>query len=85
MTLGFEPHMNSLSISLIDSVVFLRGVDFSTGRHENAPPSILRGLLTLRLTKPARISSIQVELIGQSLTTWSEGISFSSSALDTSN
>jgi hypothetical protein len=76
MTLGFEPHNNSLSISLIDPIVFLRGVDFSSGRHENAPPSILRGLLTLRLTKPTRISSIRVELIGHSVTTWSEGICF---------
>ncbi|KAH9067647.1 hypothetical protein EDB87DRAFT_1584443 [Lactarius vividus] len=76
MTLGFEPHSNSLSISLIDPIVFLRGVDHSSWRatvHENAPPSILRGLLTLCLTKPTRISSIQVELIGQSMTTWLDG------------
>ncbi|KAH9013780.1 hypothetical protein EDB84DRAFT_1531755 [Lactarius hengduanensis] len=72
----FEPHSNSLSISLIDPIVFLRGVDDSSWRatvHENAPPSILRGLLTLCLAKPTRISSIQVELIGQSMTTWLEG------------
>ncbi|KAH9050987.1 hypothetical protein EDB83DRAFT_2399578 [Lactarius deliciosus] len=68
MMSGFEPHKSSLSISLIDPVVFLRGV-----ARENAPPSILRGLLTLCLTKPTRISSIQVDLVGQSLVTWSEG------------
>ncbi|KAI9465255.1 hypothetical protein BJY52DRAFT_1414227 [Lactarius psammicola] len=76
MTLGSESHKNSLSISLIDPIVFLRGVGSSSWRstvHENAPPSILRGLLTLCLEKPTRISSIQVELIGQSVTTWSEG------------
>ncbi|KAH9025442.1 hypothetical protein EDB85DRAFT_1982737 [Lactarius pseudohatsudake] len=76
MTLGFEPHKNSLSISLIDPIVFLRGVDYSSRRsiaHEDAPPSILRGLLTLCLTKPTRISSIQVDLVGQSVVTWSEG------------
>ncbi|KAH9050986.1 hypothetical protein EDB83DRAFT_2399575 [Lactarius deliciosus] len=76
MTLGFEAHSNSLSISLIDPIVFLRGVDHSSWRatvHENAPPSVLRGLLTLCLAKPTRISSIQVELIGQSMTTWLEG------------
>ncbi|KAI9441621.1 hypothetical protein H4582DRAFT_1933824 [Lactarius indigo] len=76
MTLGFEPHRNSLSISLIDPVVFLRGVDYSSRRstiRENAPPSVLRGLLTLCLTKPTRISSIQVDLVGQSVVTWSEG------------
>ena len=77
MILGLEPHRNTLAISLIDPIVFLRGADFSRGRHENAPPSILRGLLTLCLTKPTRISSIEVELIGQSLTTWSEGLSAS--------
>jgi hypothetical protein len=80
MILGFEPHRHSLAISLIDPIVFLRGADFSRGRHENAPPSILRGLLTLSLTKPTRISSIEVELIGQSLTTWSEGLSASNHA-----
>jgi hypothetical protein len=85
MILGLEPHRNSLAISLIDPVVFLRGVDFSRGRHENSSPSILRGLLTLCLTKPTRISSIEVELIGQSLTTWSEGICLSLCALETSN
>ncbi|KAH9067648.1 hypothetical protein EDB87DRAFT_1584445 [Lactarius vividus] len=76
MTLGSEPHKNSLSISLIDPIVFLRGVDYSSRRsiaHENAPPSILRGLLTLCLTKPTRISSIQVDLVGQSVVTWTEG------------
>ncbi|KAH9006181.1 hypothetical protein EDB86DRAFT_3142790 [Lactarius hatsudake] len=76
MTPGFEPHKNSLSISLIDPIVFLRGVNSSTRRsiaRENAPPSILRGLLTLRLTKPTRISSIQVDLVGQSVVTWSQG------------
>src|SRR6266702_2536587 len=86
MALGFESHKNSLSISLIDPIVFLRGVDSSSWRstvHENAPPSILRGLLTLCLTKPTRISSIQVELIGQSVTTWSEGTCFSFCALET--
>ncbi|KAI9465256.1 hypothetical protein BJY52DRAFT_1209668 [Lactarius psammicola] len=76
MALGSEPHKNSLSISLIDPIVFLHGVDSSSWRstvHENAPPSILRGLLTLCLAKTTRISSIQVELIGQSVTSWLEG------------
>jgi len=61
MILGSEPHRNGLAVSLIDPIVFLRGVDFSRERHENAPPSILRGLLMLCLTKPTRISSIEVE------------------------
>ena len=61
---------NSLSISLTENTVFLRGVDF-TGRrrnHDNETPAIIRGLLTLELHKPTRISSIEVELQGKSST-----------------
>jgi hypothetical protein len=71
-----SPRKNSLSISLTESVVFLRSVDVSTHRpttRENTPPSILRGLLILSLVKPTRISSIKVDFIGQSVTTWTEG------------
>jgi hypothetical protein len=71
-----SPRKNSLSISLTESVVFLRSVDVSSHRpttRENTPPSILRGLLILSLVKPTRISSIKVDLIGQSVTTWTEG------------
>ena len=71
-----SPRKNSLSISLTESVVFLRSVDVSTHRpttRENTPPSILRGLLILSLVKPTRISSIQVDFVGQSITTWTEG------------
>ncbi|KAI0302332.1 hypothetical protein B0F90DRAFT_1816544 [Multifurca ochricompacta] len=70
----FRPRKNTLSVTLTESVVFLRAVDLSTRRsaaHENAPPSMLRGLLVLNLVKPTHISSIQVELVGQSVTTWS--------------
>jgi arrestin-related trafficking adapter 3/6 len=76
MTPTISPRKNSLSVSLTESVVFLRSVDFSAVRsttRENTPPSILRGLLILTLVKPTRISSIQVDLIGQSVTTWSDG------------
>jgi len=71
-----SPRKNSLSISLTESVVFLRSVDVSTHRpttRENTPPSILRGLLILSLVKPTRISSIKVDFIGQSVTTWTKG------------
>jgi hypothetical protein len=76
MTPTINPRKNSLSISLTESVVFLRSVDVSTHRpttRENTPPSILRGLLILSLVKPTRISSIKVDFIGQSVTTWTEG------------
>jgi hypothetical protein len=71
-----NPRKNTLSISLTESVLFLRSVDVSAHRSttpENPPPSILRGLLILNLVKPTRISSIQVDLIGQSVTIWTEG------------
>ncbi|VDC02678.1 unnamed protein product [Peniophora sp. CBMAI 1063] len=61
---------NSLTISLTENTVFLRGVDF-TGRrrnHDNETPAIIRGLLTLELSKPTRISSIEVELQGKTST-----------------
>ncbi|KAI0036132.1 hypothetical protein K488DRAFT_82398 [Vararia minispora EC-137] len=62
---------NRLDISLTESVVFLRGVDFSGRPHvrDSAPPAILRGLLTLELVKPTRITSIEVELQGKASTT----------------
>lgn len=61
---------NSLTISLTENTVFLRGVDF-TGRrrnHDNETPAIIRGLLTLELFKPTRISSIEIELQGKTAT-----------------
>jgi len=77
MTPTFNPRKNSLSISLTESVVFLRSVDVSahpSATRENASsPSILRGLLILTLVRPTRICNIQVELTGQSITTWTEG------------
>ena len=69
---------NSLDIRLTESVVFLRGGD-GTGRHRsgtqpNAPPAMIRGLLTLTLVKPTKISSIEVELLGKTSTVWPEGM-----------
>lgn len=37
-------------------------------------PAIIRGLLTLKLTKPSRIRRIEVKLEGKSRTEWPEGI-----------
>ena len=67
---------NSLSLTLTESALFLRAVHVHRHppSHENAPPAILRGLLVLSLAKPTRISSIQVELVAQSVTTWTEGM-----------
>lgn len=38
----------------------------------DAPPGMLRGLLTLTLAKPTRISSIEIELVGKTSTAWPE-------------
>jgi hypothetical protein len=67
---------NSLSLTLAESALFLRAahVHPAPSSHENAPPAILRGLLVLSLAKPTRISSIQVELVAQSVTIWTEGM-----------
>ncbi|KAA1470394.1 hypothetical protein DENSPDRAFT_923149 [Dentipellis sp. KUC8613] len=70
------PHKTALNICLTESVVFLRSVDF-TGRRQDipdAPNCMLRGLLTLDLSKPTRISSIEVELLGKTRVSWPEGV-----------
>ncbi|EMD33151.1 hypothetical protein CERSUDRAFT_160706 [Gelatoporia subvermispora B] len=72
-----HPHKNSLEIRLTEPVVFLRAGD-ATGRprhmQPDAPPGLVRGLLTLRLVKPTRISSIEIELVGKASTAWPEGV-----------
>lgn len=70
-----EKTRNTLSIGLTESAVFLRTNDM-TGRNRNqdSRPSLLRGLLTLDLVKPTRISSIQIELQAKASTSWPEGI-----------
>lgn len=73
-----KPQKNSLNICLTESVVFLRSSDFSGRRQAatNAATSVLRGLLTLELAKPTRISSIEIELQGKTATVWPEGAFF---------
>jgi hypothetical protein len=66
---------NTLRIRLTESVVFLRTSD-PTGRdhhQENAAPAMVRGLLTLNIVKPTRISSIEIELQGKATTSSFEG------------
>lgn len=69
---------NSLEIRLTESVVFLRTGD-GTGRTRHgtqptAPPAMVRGLLTLNIVKPIKISSIEIELTGKTSTSWPEGV-----------
>ncbi|KAH9910413.1 uncharacterized protein B0H18DRAFT_895733 [Fomitopsis serialis] len=72
-----QPQKNAFDIRLAESVVFLRAGD-ATGRPRNmqadAPPGMLRGLLTLTLVKPTKISSIEIELVGKTSTAWPEGV-----------
>ena len=72
---------NSLTIRLSESVVFLRGSVESTvsGRRtqNDSQPAMLRGLLTLTIVKPTKISSIELKLEGKTVTAWPEGASFS--------
>lgn len=65
---------NSLSIRLTESAVFLR-TNSSAGRSrvDDSRPSMLRGLLTLELVKPTKISTIEIELQAKTATAWPEG------------
>jgi len=69
---------NKLTIRLAEPVVYLKDVDFS-GRdrthNELSPPSMVRGILTLHLSKPTKICSIDVELTAKSSMHYSEGMS----------
>ncbi|PWN41552.1 hypothetical protein IE81DRAFT_171581 [Ceraceosorus guamensis] len=72
----------SVHIELFEPVIFLRGQsavgEDARGRRRavdfDAPPSQLRGLLTLHLAKSSRIKDISVELRGVGRTDWPEGI-----------
>ncbi|KAG1903293.1 uncharacterized protein F5891DRAFT_1018584 [Suillus fuscotomentosus] len=67
---------NTLCIRLTESVVFLRISD-PTGRdrnQNNEAPAMVRGLLTLNVVKPTRISSIEIELQGKATTSSFEGV-----------
>lgn len=76
-TMAPKSAKNSLSIRLTESVVFLRGAVESTllGRRttREEQPAMLRGLLTLTLVKPTKISSIEITLEGKSQTAWPDG------------
>ncbi|WVQ79308.1 hypothetical protein IAT38_001405 [Cryptococcus sp. DSM 104549] len=70
-----------LQIRLTEPVIFLKGpstgLDFR-GRpqtvRQDGQPAMVRGLLTLRLSKPTRIRSIVIKLEGKARTEWPEGI-----------
>jgi hypothetical protein len=47
---------------------------------DEPPPALLRGLLTVTLSKPSRIKDISVRLKGVARTDWPEGAIFSLSS-----
>ncbi|KAH9998367.1 hypothetical protein BJV77DRAFT_749916 [Russula vinacea] len=71
-----SPSKSSLSIALTEPFVLLRTFDVSGSPllGEFSPPSVLRGLLALDLSKATKISSIQIELQAMSYTSWTEGM-----------
>lgn len=79
------PSKSSLSITLTEPFVILRTVDVAGSQPllgEFAPPSVLRGLLALDLSKASKISSIQIELQATSCASWSEGMSHARTPFD---
>ncbi|EPX72499.1 arrestin Aly1 [Schizosaccharomyces octosporus yFS286] len=62
----------SLSIVLLEPVLYLSGYDLNECQNEN--PVILRGALVLRVAKPANIRGISLSFGGRSRTEWPEGI-----------
>ena len=70
-----ETNKNPLTIRLTESAVFLRSDGTGRRSRDDSRPSMLRGLLTLDLAKPTRISSIEIELIARAVLSWPEGAS----------
>ncbi|CAA21162.1 putative arrestin-related trafficking adapter C2D10.04 [Schizosaccharomyces pombe] len=62
----------SLSIVLLEPVLYLAGFDLNECQIEN--PALLRGALVLRVAKPANIRGISLSFTGRSRTEWPEGI-----------
>jgi len=71
-----EKEKSKLTIRLAEPVIYLKDVDFSGRRrthNELSPPSIVRGILVLHLSKPTKICSIGIELTAKSSTRYPEG------------
>jgi hypothetical protein len=69
------PDKNFLSIRFTEPVVCLRSTERESrhGGDTDPPPAVVRGLLTLKLAKPTKISSIELELQGSASTKWTQG------------
>ncbi|KAF7360214.1 Arrestin-C domain-containing protein [Mycena venus] len=72
---------NTLTIRLTETAVFLRTSENNSRRANDlseSRPAMLRGLLTLNIVKPIRVTSIDLELQAKTSTSWPEGIGASS-------
>lgn len=65
-------HSASLSIVLAEPLLFLRG--FTAQEYQDKPPTILRGVLIVRVQKPTKIKLISLTFKGIARTAWPEGI-----------
>ncbi|AMD19332.1 HBR431Wp [Eremothecium sinecaudum] len=67
-------HTGSLQvyIQLAESVIFLQG--YNSDQWNEAPPSLLRGSLIVRVLKPTKLKAINLTFRGVGKTSWPEGI-----------
>ncbi|KAJ7072695.1 hypothetical protein C8F01DRAFT_972326 [Mycena amicta] len=70
---------NTLTIRLTEAAIFLKTSENNARRRNptddaGCRPSMLRGLLTLSIAKPTKITSIDLELQAKATTSWPEGI-----------
>lgn len=65
----------SLSIQLVEPVVYLRG--HPKDKHTI---NILRGLIRLQLSHPALIQSVTIQFVGTAKTLWPEGNTYNNTA-----
>ncbi|KAG8929308.1 hypothetical protein FRC03_008933 [Tulasnella sp. 419] len=69
-----------LHVNLTEPVIFLRrsGDTTASGRRRqptvDPPPAVLRGIVTLKLSKPTKIKTVSVNFSGIVKTEWPEGI-----------
>lgn len=74
MVVHDRPTKNLLTIRLNESAVFLRSAGPNIRRHQNAQqPSMLRGLLVLDLVKATKVTSIEIELVAKTASSWPDG------------
>jgi hypothetical protein len=66
----------SVSLALAEPMLFLQG--FEQNDISSSKTTMLRGSLVLRVSKPAKIKSINLRFRGRAVTEWPEGFILSS-------